>query len=121
MTLPVWPETVPHAPLTSSAQFVSHQAPLKTEMNSGDVRMRKRFTKRISPVQFTIKMTSAQVETLRTFVYDDLSEGSSKFTMPVFGPAGCADKTAQLADGTFNASKTAGGWLVSLQLLVEDF
>ncbi|MDB5733335.1 MAG: hypothetical protein JWQ03_3230 [Variovorax sp.] len=116
-----WPGTVPHIPLRDSFQFVSHQAPLKTEMSSGNVRLRRQFTLRVSIVKFAIRMTSAQLQTLETFVFDTLDQGTQKFTMPVWGPHGCVDKTCQLSDGTFSASPTGGGWNVTLQLNVENY
>lgn len=120
MTTETWPADVPHIPLKDSFQFVT-SAPLKSEMTAGNVRMRRQFTVLLTTVKFTIRMTSAQLSTLKTFVADTLGQGSSRFTMDVWGPEGCVEKTCRLSDGTISASPTGGGWLVSLQIDVEGY
>jgi hypothetical protein len=122
MTIPAWPNTLPTAALLDSYQIAqSGQPPLRTEMDGGNVRMRQRFTKRIGQVSFALVMTAAQVETLKAFVWDDLDQGSSKFTMSLRIGGSATTKTVALAEGTFAASQIGFDvWRVQLTLMVDD-
>ena len=121
MTLPAWPtDTVPHEPLRDTFQLVSHQAPLKTEMAGGNTRQRPQYTVQRATVAFVIKMTSAEHVAFRTFVITTINKGTSRFTMPVWGPAGCVSKTCQMTE-PYKATPIAGGWSVSLTLEVEGY
>ena len=121
MTLATWPtDTVPHEPIRSTFQLVSHQAPLKSEMAGGNTRQRPQYTVQRATVAFAIKMTSAEHVAFRDFVLTTLNKGTARFTMPVFGPAGCVTKTCLMVE-PYKATPIAGGWSISLTLEVEAY
>jgi hypothetical protein len=82
MTAAVWPETLPQAPLLSGyAEGMGKQA-LRTDMDAGPAKIRRRSTAAQRPLQWPITVTRAQLAILRAFWEDDCQGGTLAFTMP---------------------------------------
>lgn len=100
MAIPAWPETLPYIPtVNGTGPQTLYQAPLRTEMEDGPVRQRRRSTATWSAVALRFRMTNAQYQTFKDFVTDTLNHGASRFTMPVWQPGATEPipvKTVQL-------------------------
>lgn len=83
--IPHWPVDLPAQPLRQGWQLArTYQPPLKSEMNSGLDRQRKRFTVRVGEQRVSFDMTASQCKRLRDFLHDDLNDGAAAFLMPVW-------------------------------------
>ena len=125
MAYPAWPDGVKFKPRRDDYQIAApHLPPLATDMNAGNVRMRRQFTSAIGQLRYNIQMPQAQFETFKAWERDTLGQGSSRFTVPIYyGSAGWVTKTCWLEKGTYIAvpSKAAGNMEVSFTLNVLDF
>jgi hypothetical protein len=70
--------------------------PIETEMEGGNVRQRSRPGSNVATMQWRRRMTAAQYASFDTFVRATLSNGTSRFTMPVWLGASYATKTVQI-------------------------
>jgi hypothetical protein len=121
MARPVWPVSVPHTPLTSSAIQEPFRGVLESEMTAGNVRTRRQFTTVIGIVDRTIPMTTAQFQTFKAFVRDTLSHGAAEFDMPVWDLTGCSVRRVRLRDGgQYTADRSGSKINVSFSLDVWD-
>jgi len=121
MALPVWPSSVPHTQLAPSGVTEPHRGVLESEMAAGNVRSRRQFTAVIGVVDMTIRMTTDQFLTFKTFVRDTLSHGAAEFTMPVFDLTGCTERRVRLRNGGKYTATRAGARInVSFSLDVWD-
>lgn len=70
MPNPVWPTTLPVI-LYPAPEDNYNRAPesgvLRTSMDAGPVKMRRRFTAIVTPTKISLSMTQAQVQALTTF------------------------------------------------------
>ncbi len=83
--IPHWPADLPAQPLRQGWQLSrTYAPPLKSEMNSGLDRARKRFTVRMGEQRVAFDMTASQCKRLMQFLHDDLNDGASPFVMPVW-------------------------------------
>jgi 3-isopropylmalate dehydratase small subunit len=75
-----WPATLP-AVIADSYQEIMANNAIRTKMDVGLAKVRKRST--AAPVQFQMayNMTSAQVTTLETFFNTTINDGVDQFTM----------------------------------------
>jgi hypothetical protein len=79
MTNATWPASLPQDPL---AQGFSEQAPntvIRTTMEAGPPKMRRRFTAGIRNIECQLRLTSAQTDTLDLFFETTLAGGSLSF------------------------------------------
>lgn len=121
MPLPQWPADVPACPLLDTTQVQqTADAPIRTEMNAGTTRARRKFTLRIARMTFSLRMTNAQVVAFRTFHEETLSDGAARFQMPILFAGTRRVETAQFAEQP--AYDSLGGKLtrVSISLRVEN-
>lgn len=124
MTLPIWPSLLPHVSLGSAIQIAEpHGAAAVTEFEEGPERVRARPGPRIGALPQLLRFSDAQMLAFKDFVAADLVDGTLRFTMRVFVPGGCADKTVWLKDATYQANYVGGArpWRVSFTLRVMDW
>jgi hypothetical protein len=97
MPLPAWPVDVPHQQRRQDWQipqpFISA---LETEMDGGNVRLRSRPGSDVATVQWRRRLTSSQFTSFDTFVRTTISNGTSRFTMPVWLGTSYVTKTVQI-------------------------
>ena len=97
MPLPAWPVEVPYLQRRQDWQipqpFIS---PLETEMDGGNVRLRSRPGSNVATVQWRRRMTSSQYTGFDTFVRATISNGTSRFTMPVWLGTSYVTKSVQI-------------------------
>lgn len=85
MTDPIWPETLPSAPLASGFMETLPDTTLRTQMDMGPAKTRQRTTAGIGKLSLGFLLTAGQVAVLRNFYQTTLSGGSLRFqiTHPV--------------------------------------
>lgn len=76
--MPTWPSTLP-APKVGSYKENPPKLTLRTEMEQGPAKVRKRFTAGVRMLSFTLCLTKAEVEILDDFFVDDVASGALSF------------------------------------------
>ena len=74
--LPRWPDNLPQEPFGETPpKYTAQSSTLRTSMESGPVKLRRRFTGRIYDVAFSpMQLTAQQLQALEDFVCDVLHE-----------------------------------------------
>lgn len=83
MTYPEWPAALPHAQATGDGTGPMFRDPLTSEMESGDVRIRRRPGDDVARKSFNFRFNTEQTAVWGGFVRDTLANGTKRFTMPV--------------------------------------
>ncbi len=83
MAIPDWPDEVPYESLRAEWDVTPFRSHLETEMESGDVRVRRRTAARLPLMSWAQVMDDAQFAAFRTFVETTIYDGTSRFRMPV--------------------------------------
>jgi hypothetical protein len=97
-----------------------HRPLLESEMNQGNVRSRPVATLVIGIVEMTLVMRTAQYNTFRAFVRDDLERGSVKFNMPVYDGVTCPTRVVRLRGGAYTVARSGSSKkVVSFSLDVD--
>lgn len=74
----VWPSTLP-APFLSSLQETPPNNVIRSSMDVGPAKVRRRTTANVRNLSFNLMLTPAQVEILDEFYLDDVSGGVLEF------------------------------------------
>ena len=117
-----WPTTLP-APLIAGYGFSAQDQTLRTEMETGTPRVRRRTSARLDKLNADWHFTEAQFDTFRDF-FDDattgLAGGASWCTMVLkVGAGGAASYDARFV-GAYSAELVSGTmWRVTAQLEVR--
>lgn len=113
MALPVWPATLPQCAMVSSDK--TDPALVSSEMNSGVVRQRQRFSQPIRLVDVSYRMDATQLAVFKTFL-QSLGNGSGLFTGPVPNGFGKTVTTCQIVNGAVAYERIGPIVRVSFQL-----
>lgn len=76
MPAPIWPPGLPQSPLVASFQETLPAVALRSPMDTGPAKSRRRFTTGPTPVQLSFYMTRAQVAIFKEF-HDQTCEGGA--------------------------------------------
>jgi hypothetical protein len=74
-----WPAALPQRVLASDYEEQQPETLLRTQMDAGPAKVRRRFTAAPRPLWVMLRMTSAQVELFEAFVREDLQDGALPF------------------------------------------
>lgn len=74
-----WPGTLPVAVDRDGYEETFVDSSIRTEMDAGEPKVRKRFTAAIQPITIKLRLTDTQVTTLETFYKTDTASGSLSF------------------------------------------
>ncbi len=74
-----WPSSLPESVLVSSHGEQLANTALRSSMEAGAPKMRRRFTAAPKPVEVSMVMTGAQTQTFETFFDDTLAGGTLSF------------------------------------------
>lgn len=87
MPTPVWPASLPQILEIDGYDEAFPNAMLRTAMETGPAKRRRRFTAAPAPIKGTLTLTVAQRATLKSFFETDLQMGALSFdwTHPVTG------------------------------------
>ena len=79
--MPTWPTAggFPQTPQFQNFQEVTPDALVRTRMDTGPEKVRRRFTAAVRPFKMQLGLTTAQVATLDTFYITTLEHGSLAF------------------------------------------
>lgn len=83
-----WPSSLPQR-LNRDSQLGMGEGRVTFSTDTGPGKMRRRSTAVAGRISGSMNMTAAQIETMRTFIRDDLGGGSLPFTFPP--PRGIGD------------------------------
>lgn len=90
-----WPTTLP-APLVAGYGVEPVDQTVRTEMEVGTARVRRRTAAQIDHVQVSYNLSDAQMATFRTWFYADLAGGSDSFSVSLWvGKTGATAATAK--------------------------
>lgn len=116
MTLPVWPATVPVEARTGWQMSEMYLAPISTEMDGGNQRLRRRPGDNVAIINYPLRPLSlTEWVAFDAFIRTTLSGGTSRFTMPLTIGGSTASKTVQL-DGGKSPTVTQEGVLMYVTL-----
>lgn len=73
-----WPATLP-PPVLNSLKESPPDNTIRSQMDKGPAKVRRRTTANIRPISFTMRLTPAQVETLDTFYDVTTFSGADEF------------------------------------------
>jgi hypothetical protein len=120
MAIPDYADTLlPTSPLVDSWRIDEpYRAPLKTDMEGGNVRYRTRPGDEKAQISFGLLFSAAQYATFKTFAATTLGRGASRFTMLVWNGSAMVEKTVQLVDGIFDTTSVYPKMRVDLKLHV---
>lgn len=121
MTTPVWPSTLPNPTMTDySIKF--GKAVIRTEMESGPARQRRRYTQVPSMINVRFDFTLEQFGIFEKFWEQDLLHGERWFEIKLVNGVGEKTYTARFdANEPPEAVSVAKGrgWVVKARLEVE--
>ena len=91
MSVPAWDSDLPQELLVNGYGQSYPNVTIKSDMDAGPAKVRRRFTAGVEPVSGTMLMTAAQLATLDTFYNTILLGGSLRFswTKPPAHSAAC--------------------------------
>lgn len=114
-----WPSTLP-APLLQGYSVSPHDATIRTDMDGGPARVRRRFTAVVDTVPVSFYFTKTQMADFRAYWEGDLAYGSAWFDMSIQdGRTGGSVTRSCRFVGTFSAEFDGSGWKVSCQMEVR--
>lgn len=78
----IWPDTLPQSPLADGYGETAPDNTVRTEMEQGPAKIRRRGTAAVRKLRFALLLDAAQVETLDDFYAETLAGGALAFTFP---------------------------------------
>lgn len=119
--MPAWPSTLP-APLTENYGVDATDTTVRTDMDSGPARVRRRFTAAPDMLTATWRLSEAQMAIFRTFFEDDIDHGAAWFDMPVKDGRTEGGETQEVRfSAPWRASYIGGyGWTISATIEVRN-
>lgn len=112
----IWPAELPQCFLPGSVQWLLGDARLRTPMEAGPVKTRRRTSAVSDLLQGDMKFTLAQWQRFKTFVRVDIQDADTFEFPDVDGASGSL--LVKLAEGMPSGNKFRGGYLATLQLEV---
>mgnify|MGYP001455401073 CR=1 FL=1 len=115
--MPAWPETLPQSPLIDGFRETPANSSLRTEMEAGPAKLRRRTTAAAATLSLTFIISAAQLAALDAFYADTLQGGTLAFdfTHPVTGETVSCRFRQPPSRGTLNGGYFRAG--VELEVL----
>lgn len=108
-----WPATLP-APLVAGYGVRPNDQTIRTDMESGSPRVRRRTAARLDEYPLSVNLSDAQMAIFRAWWDDDASGGAAWFTISLWTGDGGADSVEARFKGPWQANMVGNhGWLVS--------
>ena len=94
--MPTWPSSLP-APAINTYRETPPQNTIRTQMDKGPPKLRRRTTANVRPISFTLRLTAAEVDVLDAFFVTDVYSGALSFdyTHPRTGASVTAQFTSE--------------------------
>lgn len=108
--IPVWPENTNYYAAQGSWQLLPSDGRSRTssDMDSGQTRDRRRFTRTQSKVAFAVELTSEEFERFVSFYANTLLDGTLWFIMPIYTGKEYRNHLVKFDAGTLPAANDAG-------------
>lgn len=123
MAIPVWPSTLPQIPLRSGYQRTKPNLLRRSQPTQGPAIVRGKAVLGVGGITAPYMLTTAQRDTLHSFLYDTCRSGALRFSFP--DPDGGATRlecrvvpASESALYTEAAPNAQGYWSISLSLEV---
>ena len=122
MAVPSWPAGVPYVPDLNSIQPIKRALdPIRTEMDGGNVRLRRRPGDNVGVLSQTVRMSAAQYDSLLSWLSEQAGGATARFTMPVRLVQRFETKVCQFNNGAPTARPAGTDKVdVAMQLRVYD-
>lgn len=99
MAVPSWPSGVPYESLKDGFSNTPFLQPIRTEMEQGNVRLRRRPGDNIAIIQQSVLMTRGEYETLAGWGKSTIGWWTGRFTMNVWLGSSYQSKVCQFHEG----------------------
>ena len=96
MTTPAYPTDLPYA--FDQWSLTPFREPLRTDMDGGNQRARRRAGDNVPTASFSVQMSGAEYGTFQAFLIDDLANGTLEFTMQVWNGSAFESKTVKFKE-----------------------
>lgn len=77
-----WPASLPQKPQSQGFRETVPEVIVRTDMDAGPAKVRRRFTAAVRNLQMTMEMSNAQIATFDTFFNDTIKGGALNFDFP---------------------------------------
>ncbi len=114
--MPTWPTSLPTAPMISGLNETLADNLVRTQMDQGPAKVRRRSTANVKPLQIQYVLTVAQKDTLITFFVTTLVSGSLSFTFT--DPLTDSSSTVRFTGPPSFKAVSAIAWATTLALEV---
>ena len=114
-----YPSTLP-LPEGSDYRFEFGSMILRSDMDDGFPRQRRRFTSHVDSFPLFIYVDDAGLAEWERFVKDDINGGASWFNMPLRDSQGVRTMEVMLTDGAYTVQKVGMKWKISFTLDVSN-
>lgn len=113
-----WPSVLP----LPSLDYTSKNEPttIRTQMASGRVRQRRRFTSDMKTQSLRIRLTEDQYGLFQSFVFYKLNGGNDFFQLTLLGGQGLQLYNVRLINGEYTAKLNHPHWDVTANVDVEE-
>lgn len=116
--MPAWPSTLP-APKIEGYNVKPEAGFIRTDMEAGPARQRKRFTVVPQKLEASWRFTSAQMATFKTFFKTTINLGTDWFTMTLDIGDGLISYNVRFTAPHVDAIKSGMNWDVNGQIEVS--
>lgn len=116
-----WPLTLPQDTLQDGFQYSRQTGLIRTDMDAGYPKTRRRFTATVRTYNISMVMTKTQLEAFETFYFDSLQMGTVRVNFPdPLSPTQASAEFRWVGDGGTGYTVTQSGdtqdWIVSFTL-----
>lgn len=116
-----WPTGVNYFPEKGSFKFVPAKTTVRTNFDSGRARKRRRVTRNIPQITFSIIFKKEELEDFQTFYHSTLEEGSLWFRMKIYIRGQYLDHVVRFVDEYEFSDFGVTGASISILLEVRNF
>jgi hypothetical protein len=78
--MPTWPASLPSLPLADGYREITSHSIVRTEMEQGPAKLRRRSTAAVSKLTLSYLLSTADIQALEEFIQDDLMGGALAFS-----------------------------------------
>jgi len=114
--MPTWPASLPQSPLFGGYRRQEPDLLIRSQVDAGTPKVRKRFTAAAAPAAFPIIVTDAQKATFETFFKDTIASGALSFDLELPDISGLS--TVRLTDPPTYVPIGPNSWRIDLEILI---
>lgn len=113
-----WPTTLPPMPLRDGYEITFGNPTIRTDMESGPARVRRRSRASPDKIPLQFLLTEAQMATFRAWFDADIQQGAAWFICPIKDgrQTGVVPKEVRIEGGSLKSAPEGQGWRLSFQV-----